>query len=94
MRTVNGLWIFYKKLICPSLALSLCFGVLMGTTSEFIGMTGFAYILVAPFFHLMIYDLTGSGEYYFYYNLGLSKLALWVNTAVTSLIIGLLLVAI
>jgi hypothetical protein len=74
----------------PSIALSLCLGVLMGGITEFVGMAGFAYIFITPFFHLMIYDLTNPKEYYFYHNLGVSRLMLWLNTCVISLIIGIL----
>jgi hypothetical protein len=94
MRIINGLWVFYKKLVIPSAALSVCLGLMMGTGMKVLGMAGFSYIFIAPFFHLMIYDLTNPKEYYFYYNLGLSRLMLWFATVVTSIIIGLILMAI
>jgi len=94
MRITNGLWVFYKKLIIPSSALSVCLGLMMGTGMKIISMAGFSYIFLTPFFHLMIYDLTNPKEYYFYHNLGLSKLMLWVATIASSLIAGLMLMAI
>lgn len=94
MRTAKGLWIFYKKLIFPSLALSVFLGFLMMQGSQVIGGAGFAYIFLAPMFHFMIYDITSPKEYFFYYNLGLSKTVLWMNTIVLSLAIGLALIAI
>jgi len=94
MRTARGLWIFYRKLILPSLVLSAFLGLLMMQGKQIIGGAGFAYIFLTPMFHFMIYDMTSPKEYFFYYNLGLSKTVLWINTIVLSLAIGLVLIAV
>lgn len=52
---------------------------------------GAAYMLFAPFFHFAIYEIRNPNEYYFYYNLGLSKMALWIFTILFSSCIGLIL---
>jgi len=88
MRMIKGLWIFYKKLIIPSLALSILlalFGMSLLRLSTGIGIS---YIIFTPVVHYFTYEVNNINEYYFYHNLGLSKLFLWVNTVVTSLIVG------
>jgi hypothetical protein len=47
--------------------------------------------LFAPFFHFAIYEIRNPNEYYFYYNLGLSKTVLWISTIAISFCIGLIL---
>lgn len=54
---------------------------------------GIGYMLFSPFFHYFIYDIRNSNEYYFYHNMGLSRLALWVVSVTISLAVGLILVA-
>lgn len=85
------LWIFYKKLILPSLAVSVLLAVLFFSSSKLCAGIGIAYIFLTPFFHFLFYDLARSNEYYFYYNLGISKLHLWISTIVWSLIFGIVL---
>jgi hypothetical protein len=50
---------------------------------------GISYIFSGLLFHYLIYEVRNRNEYYFYYNLGLSRLILWVVTFVLSLLIGL-----
>lgn len=90
MRFLRGFWAFYQKLIIPSLVLSAVLSALALPCADFYKGTGFSYIFLAPAFHYFTYDLKNPNEYYFYYNLGLSKVALRVSTLVFSLIIGLL----
>lgn len=88
MRIIKGLWFFYKRLIIPSLALSILLGF-FGTS--LVSMTtgiGISYLILTPIVHYFIYDVNNTNEYYFYHNLGLSKVFLWVNTVVTSLMVG------
>jgi len=53
---------------------------------------GFYYILMSMFFHYFIYEKRNPGEYYFYYNMGLSKIVLWGTSLFLSLIIALIFV--
>lgn len=41
MKIINGLWVFYKKLVIPSAALSVCLGLMMGMGMNVIGMAGY-----------------------------------------------------
>ena len=93
MRIVYGLWFFYQKLIIPSLVVSIALSYLMAGTSHLLIGIGIVYIFFTPTFHYLTYELNNSNEYYFYYNMGLSKLSLWMSTLVISTLIGLLFIA-
>jgi len=89
MRIARGLCLFYWKLVVASLLFSLFLAVLgSGSVPFFIG-TGFAFIFLTPVFHYLSYEVNSPGEYYFYYNLGLSRLVLWVSTLIMSILVGL-----
>jgi len=86
MARINALWLFYKRLILPSISLSFLSGLFFMTFAKRFSFTvvGIGYLLFACLFHYFIYEIRHSNEYYFYYNMGLSKLHLWINTIVTS----------
>ena len=65
--------------------------VLTKTLSLYI--TGFTFFILAPAFQFILYEFSYSGQYYFYYNLGLNKLKLWGATIGISFIIGLIFLA-
>jgi hypothetical protein len=92
MRILKGIWFFYKKLIIPTLIVSFTIG-LIGTSiegSHSLKGVGLGYIFLAPLFHYFIYEIRNENEYYFYYNLGLSRITLWVLTIIISWFIGIL----
>ncbi|TAJ11958.1 hypothetical protein DMA11_14750 [Marinilabiliaceae bacterium JC017] len=90
MQTIRSIFIFYKKLIIPSLMISLLLGLSgMAITHEFsLGFVGFSYIFFASLFHYFIYEIRNRNEYYFYFNMGLSRIVLWVLSSTISIIIG------
>jgi len=92
MRIIKGSWIFYSRIIIPTLVLSVFLAILQMHFIDICAGTGISYIILAPFFHFFTYEVTNPKEYYFYYNLGLSKAVLWANTLVISTIIGLILI--
>lgn len=94
MRIINALWIFYKKLILPSIVVSALLATFYFKLGEIIKGTGMAYVFLTPVFHYLLYDLTSPKEYFFYYNMGISKLFLWINSIVVSLTIGIILMLI
>jgi hypothetical protein len=51
---------------------------------------GISYMIVVPVFHYYIYEIRNSNEYYFYYNMGISKPLLWSSTLIFSSLIGLI----
>lgn len=90
MRILHGLCFFYQKLIAPSLALSILLSFFMMEHISLCKGIGISFIFLTPTFHYFIYEIRNSNEYYFYYNLGLSKILLWASTIVISIIVGLL----
>lgn len=94
MRIIISILFFYKKLVVPSLIVAIALGFLGGiSTGEFSLKTfGISYFLMSMCFHYIIYEKRNRGEYYFYYNMGLSKYLLWGTTLFLSLIFGLILV--
>ena len=88
--TINALLIFYRKLIVPALALSLLLS-LTGIVPMTDGI-GISFVFLMPMMHYFSYEARDPGVYYFYYNLGLSKLTLWVTTITLSSLTGLLLI--
>jgi hypothetical protein len=72
-------------------ALSLLFAIMDLSGPSFFSLPGFggAYLVLAPVFHFFTYEVRNENEYYFYYNMGLSKPVLWLATLLISSIIGL-----
>lgn len=91
MRIVHGLRFFYQKLIIPSLVLSVLLAYFVLGLGKLCSGTGISFIFLTPVFHYFTYELRRPNEYYFYYNLGLSKSVLWLSTIGISLVIGLVL---
>ena len=87
----RGLYIFYSRLIIPSLSLSVMLSLLMMGHVGFLAGVGMSYIVFSIALHYYIYEMKNADEYYFYHNLGLSKFWLWSNTITISLLIGLIL---
>ena len=92
MRLITAVLMFYKKLLLPSILMSVFMGLISMVTSDTFSThtVGAAYILFALFFHFTIYEIRNPNEYYFYYNLGLSKMVLWMSTVLISFCIGLI----
>lgn len=92
MVRLSALWLFYKRLIIPSLLVSLFFGLLLTPLSKNTPSlaVGISYMAIAPGFHYFIYEISHYNEYYFFYNLGLSKIVLWANTIILSFLTGVL----
>jgi hypothetical protein len=92
MRVIKGLWLFYQKLIIPSLAISLVLSLFAAGFAPIYVAMGFGYAVLTPFIHLYTYEVNSPNEYYFYHNLGLSKITLWAHTLGISLLLCLILV--
>lgn len=98
MRIFFCIWVFYKKLILPTVVVSALFGLILYPNTETISSSmkwsGISCIFLTPVFHYFIYEIRNPNEYYFYYNMGLSKLVLWISTTILGLILGLLIILI
>ncbi len=94
MRIFHGFIIFYGKIIVPSLFLSLVLGLtgnfLFG--SSLLKGASIAYLFGSLLIHYLIYELGRSNEYYFYYNMGLSKLVLWGFTLTIGFVINVIII--
>jgi len=92
-RIIDSIWRFYIKLILPSLSMSVALTFIFYLMNSPISIQLFAvfYIILTPTFHFFIYEVRNPNEYYFYYNMGISKLVLWLSTIILSLLIGLIL---
>ena len=96
MRLLFSVFIFYKKLLVPLITLSALVGIFSISAAGFFTLkgAGITYILFTPLFLYFIYDIRNPNEYYFYYNLGLSRLSLWISALSISVIIGFILIII
>jgi hypothetical protein len=92
MRIVKSFWMFYKKLVIPALSMSAAIASFSFANSGNFSFKwfGISYIIVVPMFQYYIYETRNPNEYYFYYNMGLSKPLLWLATLIFSSLIGLI----
>lgn len=90
MRILHGLRFFYQKLVIPTLVVSILLSFIMMDHINLYTGIGISIIFLTPVFHYFIYEIRYPNEYYFYYNLGLSKISLWVGTVVISFVSGML----
>jgi hypothetical protein len=90
-RTLTGAWFFYKKMAIPIWSISILIGFL-DFTGPSIGSIGMAEIFVAPVMHFLIYELGNQEEYYFYYNIGFTKVLLWGITLGVGVMVGLIMI--
>ncbi len=49
-------------------------------------MIGLSFLLIAPFTQYFFYEIKNKNQYYYYYNLGISNVMLWISTFVIGLI--------
>jgi hypothetical protein len=84
LRVGKGIWGFYRKLLVPAFSFSVPIGFLTflatNNLSGTLKITGISYLFFALAAHYFIYEIINPKEYYFYYNMGIGKLTLWVST--------------
>lgn len=82
MRQLQVLLLFYRKIVIPPFWIGLL--PLLGAykyEQEIIPeILGISLLLFIPAFHFMHYEVRKPDTYYFYYNMGWSKLHLWIGT--------------
>lgn len=84
---------FQQKLILPTFCVALGIGIagyFMVWSTPLLEGTGFGYILAGPLTQYFIYEIRNENEYYFYFNMGLSKIMLYGSTVILNLTIGAL----
>lgn len=72
-----------------TLTLSCCFAIVIAfLASPFIQSFGFALMSGGTILSLLYKEISHKKEYYFYYNMGLSKIMLFVFCAVVNILLG------
>ena len=91
MQKIRAFWHFYLKVFIPCMAFAVIAGLFVSGINETrtLSLIAVSYFLFSPFFQYMIYDFRKRNEYFFYQNIGLSKLFLWVSSMSVSFIIHL-----
>ena len=93
IKLVYLLLAFQQKLVLPTFCVAIGIGVtgyFMVWSTPIIEGIGFGYILAGPLTHYFVYDVRNENEYYFYFNAGLNKIALYSSTTVLNTLIGTL----
>lgn len=93
LRLLSAVWIFYRKLLVPSLAFALILNLFyLELPNQYpFRSVAISYMMFALFVHFFIYEVLHPKEYNFYHNLGLSKLALWIICLIINILIASLL---
>ena len=93
MRIFLSILLFYRKLVIPTLSMSAMSGYLVFLNTNSFPLawkwSWISFILVTPLFQYFIYEIRNPNEYYFYYNMGISKLTLFISSLILSIFIGL-----
>ena len=83
LRILKNILLFQKKIFFISYAISILIGILLGGQPKMIGLS---FLLIAPFTQYFFYEIKNKNQYYYYYNLGISNVMLWISTFVIGLI--------
>ena len=98
MRIALSILLFYRKLVIPTLCMSAMSGFLVFLNTNSFPLawrwSWISFILFTPLFQYFIYEVRNPNEYYFYYNMGISKLSLFISSLILSAIIGLIMMMI
>lgn len=78
IKNLKILWIFYMKLLIPTVLFSLLFAFQTGFIA---GNFGFCFLMILPAFHYLVYELRLKQEYFFFAHFGFSRSFLWIATA-------------
>lgn len=80
-------WNWYKRLLINNLLISLLFSLL--NLEFFLKTFGLVFMTAGFLISLVYQELTYKSEYYFYHNLGLSKLRLIAITEFINILVGI-----
>jgi len=86
-KSFSILWIFYKKIMFPTLGFSLLISFLSSFSIKNFGLN---FLLILPVLHYFIYELRFKNEYYFYANVGFSRIFLWAGTILSGIIVKII----
>lgn len=93
-RKLIALSYFYQRLIIPNLLISLLVELSALSILRYFSLKpfGISYMLIGLLIHYYTYELRNSNQYYFYRNLGLSRLTLWLFSFSINFIVGVILI--
>ncbi|AKK71474.1 hypothetical protein OK18_01395 [Chryseobacterium gallinarum] len=86
-KNFSVLWIFYKKLIIPTILFSFLLVFLFSLNVQTFGLS---IVLIFPLLHYFIYELRLKNEYHFYAHFGFSRIFLWGITLSFSVAVKIL----
>ena len=89
--TLARIFAFQQRLILPTFCIAIGIGIagyFMVSSTPLTQGIGYGYIFAGPVTHYFIYEQRHESEYYFYFNLGLSKILLYSSTIILNLILG------
>lgn len=78
------LWFFQKRIAPTALFISALLGLLLFKS---FWAAGVVFLVMGPLWHYVIYEVRYKQEYYLYFNLGFTRLGLWVSTLLLSVIV-------
>jgi hypothetical protein len=89
-------WEYYKSTLALSLSSSVIFAFIISEGLKNLPIERlplyviflFCFMFGGAFAAFFYKEVSRKGEYYFYYNRGISKMSLWVITEVTNILIG------
>jgi hypothetical protein len=87
LASLKPLLFFQKRLTPPVLLISILLGLALYQNIPAIGLI---FMVLMPLWHFYIYEVRYKNEYYFYFNLGFTRLGLWLSTLVTVVLIFLM----
>lgn len=87
IKNLKILWIFYLKLLIPTVLFSILMDSQLGFSTNGFGL---CFLVFLPSFHFLIYELRLKNEYIFYANFGFSRQFLWIATVSIGLIINII----
>ena len=83
LKILKNILLFQKKIFFISYTISILIGILFGGQPKIIGLS---FLFIAPFTQYLLYEIKNKNQCYYYYNLGISDIMLWVSTFVIGLI--------
>jgi hypothetical protein len=88
MNRVRTLLFFHKRFIIPALVLTSLTGAYSWASSDSFSVQSFGlgYLVTPLLLQLIVFEYSYKGEYYFYFNLGISRKDLWISNFILSLL--------
>lgn len=92
MNKFRVVFFFHKSFIIPSIILTIFLGLYSWFINDDFAVQSFGigYIVTPLFMQFFKYEFRNKSLYYFYFNLGLSRVNLWISNIIFSLTGGII----